>query len=195
METSDWLSRLMPRTLNAIMLSIASFLMLFLLIRRYDQAKRKNHKFWARETFTETFVHLLVWVLTVVTFMRYMFFGGEVIDVGPSPEDSALPFLIPATAYSIVLSVVAFGTFLATLLHFFSHEEREHPPIRGFLLCFLIIFVFLGMRYAILVLAPPWGEPLRTLVNLTIDVCVFGLLVAYVLAGTILFMVRAMRGT
>jgi hypothetical protein len=189
MVTADWVSRILPRTLNGFMMWTISFLMLFLLIRRFDQAKRKNERFWAKETFVETFVNLFVLVLAIITFIYYVFIGGSLIVVSnPLPVPP-----IPATVYSIVLSLIAFGTFLFTLLRYLNNSERKYPSPNSFLLSFLIIILFFGMRYALLVLTPPWGDPIRSVINLIIDVSVFGLLFPYIFAAIILYMIRALK--
>ena len=102
---------------------------------------------------------------------------------------------MPSTFYSIILSVVAFGTFLVTVLRFSTRKPHPYPSPQGFLVAFIVLGVFLGMRYAILALAPPWGDPLRSIVNLAIDTSVFGLLFAYIFAGAVLYMVSALRST
>lgn len=189
MGASDWTLRILPRDLNGIMMWTVSFSMLFLLLRRHDTAKRLKVSFWARDAFVETFFHLFIWLLTAVTFVYYVFFGGDIIVVRTAEE---LPPM-PSTFYSIILSVVAFGTFLVTILRYTGRKERKYPPPGVFLVAFAILALFLALRYAILLLAPPWGEPLRSIVNLTIDTSVFGLLFAYIFAGAILYMISALR--
>ena len=189
MGTADWVSRILPRTLNGFMMWTISFLMLFLLIRKFDLAKRNNESFWAKETFIENFVIFFVLCLTVITFIYYVFIGGSLVvvsDLMPAPP-------LPATVYSIVLSLVAFGTFLSTLLRYLSRKDRKYPPPNSFLLSFVIIILFLCIRYALLYLAPPWGDPIRSVINLTIDISVFGLLFSYTFAAIILYMIRALR--
>ncbi len=189
MGAPDWTSRILPRDLNGIIMWTTSFTMLFLLLRRYDTAKRLKVAFWARDTFVETFFHLFIWSLTMIAFVYYVFFGGDIVVVRTAER---LPPM-PSTFYSIILSVVAFGTFLVTILRYTAQKDRKYPPPRAFLIAFAVLAVFLGMRYAILVLAPPWGDPLRSIVNLVIDTSVFGLLFAYIFAGTILYMISALR--
>jgi hypothetical protein len=189
MGTPDWTSRILPRDVNGIIMWTTSFLMLFLLIRRYDVAKRQNVSFWARDAFVETFIHLFIWCLTIAAFIYYVFFGGELSVVRTSQQ---LPPM-PSTFYSIILSVIAFATFLVTILRYTSRPEGKYPAPRNFLICFAILAIFIGMRYAILFLAPPWGDPIHSLVDIVIDTCVFGLLFPYIFAGAILYMVSALR--
>ncbi len=189
MGASDWTLRILPRDLNGIMMWTISFSMLFLLFRRYDTAKRLKIAFWAKDAFVETFFHLFIWLLTVITFVYYVFFGGDIVVMRTAQE---LPPM-PSTFYSIILSVVAFGVFLVTILRYTGRKERKYPPPRAFLIAFGVLALFLALRYAILLLAPPWGEPLRSIVNLTIDTSVFGLLFAYIFAGAILYMISALR--
>jgi hypothetical protein len=191
MGTPDWTSRILPRDLNGIVLWTTSFMMLFLLIRRYDTAKHLKVGFWARDAFAETFIHFFIWSLTVATFIYYVFFGGEMVLVRTAEQ---LPPM-PSTFYSIILSVIAFGTFLVTILRYTTRREQKYPAPRNFLICFAILAVFIGMRYAILFLAPPWGDPIHSIVNLVIDTCVFGLLFPYIFAGAILYMISALRAT
>ncbi len=189
MGTPDWTSRILPRDLNGIIMWTASFSMLFLLLRRYDTARRLKVAFWAKDAFVETFFHFFIWSLTAVTFVYYVFFGGDIVVMRTAQH---LPPM-PSTFYSVILSVVAFGTFLITILRYTARKDRKYPPPRAFLIAFGMLAVFLGMRYAILALAPPWGDPLRSIVNLVIDTSVFGLLFAYIFAGAILYMISALR--
>lgn len=189
MGTPDWTLRILPRDLNGIIMWTVSFSMLFLLLRRYDTAKRQKVSFWAKDAFVETFFHLFIWCLTAVTFMYYVFFGGDIVVVRTAEE---LPPM-PSTFYSVILSVVAFGTFLVTMLRYSGHKERRYPPPKAFLIAFGILALFLALRYALLLLTPPWGEPLHSIINLTIDTSVFGLLFAYIFAGAILYMINALR--
>jgi predicted secreted protein len=191
MGTSDWTSRMLPRDLNGIIMWTTSFMMLFLLIRRFDTAKRLKVGFWAKDAFTETFIHLFIWSLTIAAFIYYVFFGGKIVLVSTAEQ---LPPM-PSTFYSIILSVIAFGTFLVTILRYTARSERKYPAPRNFLISFAILAVFLGMRYAILFLAPPWGDPIHSIVNVVIDTCVFGLLFPYIFAGAILYMISALRAT
>ena len=162
--------------------------MLFLLLRRYDTARRLKVAFWARDTFVETFFHLFIWCLTV-TFVYYVFFGGDIVVVS---EVEKLPPM-PSTFYSVILSVVAFGTFLVTMLRYTARADRKYPSPRALLIAFAVLALFLALRYAILLLTPPWGDPLHSIINLTIDTSVFGLLFAYIFAGAILYMINALR--
>ncbi len=189
MGTPDWTSRILPRDLNGIIMWTVSFSMLFLLLRRHDTARRLKVSFWAKNTFVETFFHLFIWCLTAVAFVYYVFFGGNIAVVHTAER---LPPM-PSTFYSIILSVVAFGTFLVTILRYTAQKDRKYPPPRGFLIAFGILALFLGLRYAILVVAPPWGDPLQSIVNLVIDTSVFGLLFAYIFAALILYMISALR--
>ena len=189
MGTSDWTSRILPRDLNGIMMWTVSFSMLFLLLRRYDTARRLKVGFWAKDAFVETFFHFFIWTLTVITFVYYVFFGGDIVIVRTAEQ---LPPM-PSTFYSIILSVVAFGTFLVTILRYTGRKDRKYPPLRAFLTAFGVLAIFLALRYAILLLVPPWGEPLHSIINLTIDTSVFGLLFAYIFAGAILYMISALR--
>ncbi len=189
MGATDWTLRILPRDLNGIIMWTVSFSMLFLLLRRYDTAKRLKVAFWAKDAFVETFFHLFIWCLTAVTFVYYVFFGGDIVVVRTAEE---LPPM-PSTFYSVILSVVAFGTFLITILRYSGQKNRKYPPPKAFLIAFGILALFLALRYAILFLTPPWGEPLHSIVNLTIDTSVFGLLFAYIFAGAILYMINALR--
>jgi hypothetical protein len=189
MGASDWTSRILPRDVNGIVMWTVSFSMLFLLLRRYDTARRSGVRFWASDAFVDTFFHLFIWCLTAAVFVYYVFFGGDIVVVRTAAE---LPPM-PSTFYSIILSVVAFGTFLVTVLRYTGGKVRRYPPPRAFLIAFGILALFLLLRYAILLLMPPWGEPLRSIINLAIDTSVFGLLFAYILAGSILYMISAMR--
>lgn len=189
MGTPDWTSRILPRDLNGIIMWVVWFSMIFLLLRRYDTAKRQKVGFWAKETFVETFFHLFIWCLPIVAFVYYVFFGGEIVMVRTAEQ---LPPM-PSTFYSIILSIVAFGTFLVTVLRYSGQKVRKYPPPRGFLIAVGILILFLGLRYAILALAPPWGDPLHSIVNLVIDTSVFGLLFAYIFAALILYMISALR--
>lgn len=191
MGSPDWTARILPRDLNGVFMWTTSFTMLFLLLRRYDTARRLQVRFWAPETFVETFAHLFVWSLTMIAFAYYVFFGGDIVVMRTAQK---LPPM-PSTFYSIILSVVAFGTFLITVLRFSTQQAHPYPAPRNFLIAFCILGVFLGMRYAILAVAPPWGDPLRSIVNLVIDTSVFGLLFAFIFAGAILYMVNALRST
>jgi MFS family permease len=189
MVSPGWADRILPRDLNGIVMWTISFSMLFLLIRRFDRAKHRRESFWAKESLVETFIILFVWCLTAATFVYYVFFAGDLVVVRTSEE---LPPL-PSTAYSIILSVVAFATFLFTILRYTSRKERKYPAPTNFLFSFAIILLFLGLRYGIMVFAPPWGDPIRSIVNVAIDTSVFGLLFAFIFAGAILYMLRALR--
>jgi hypothetical protein len=189
MGTPDWTSRILPRDLNGIIMWTTSLTMLFLLLRRYDTTRRLKVAFWARDAFVDTFFHLFIWSLTMIAFVYYVFFGGDLVVVRTSEH---LPPM-PSTFYSIILSVVAFGTFLIVILRYTARKDRRYPPPRAFLIAFGVLAIFLGMRYAILALAPPWGDPLRSIINLAIDTSVFGLLFAYIFAGAILYMISALR--
>ena len=61
------------------------------------------------------------------------------------------------------------------------------------LIAFAVLAIFLIMRYGILILAPPWGDPLHSIINLIIDTSVFGILFAYIFAGAILYMISVLR--
>ncbi len=189
MNAPDWTSRILPRDLNGIIMWTTSFSMLFLLVRRYDTCKRLKVAFWARDAFVDTFFHAFIWCLTAIAFVYYVFFGGDIAIVRTAER---LPPM-PSTFYSIILSVIAFGTFLITILRYSGQKTRKYPAPTNFLVSFGILAVFLGMRYTLLVLAPPWGDPIRSVVNLVIDTSVFGLLFAYIFAGTILYMIHALR--
>ena len=189
MGSPDWTSRILPCDLNGIIMWTTSLSMLFLLLRRYDTARRSKVAFWARDTFVETFFHLFVWSLTMIAFVYYVFFGGKIAVVQTAEH---LPPM-PSTFYSIILSVIAFGTFLVTVLRYTQRKDRRYPPPRGFLIAFGILTLFLGLRYAILMVAPPWGDPLQSIINLVIDTSVFGLLFAYIFAALILYMISALR--
>jgi uncharacterized membrane protein len=189
MGTPDWTSRILPRDLNGIIMWTTSLTMLFLLLRRHDSARRLKVAFWARETFAETVCHLFIWSLTMIAFVYYVFFAGNIVVVS---EAENLPPM-PSTFYSIILSVVAFGTFLITILRYTTRADRKYPSPRALLIAFAVLAVFLIIRYSILALTPPWGDPLRSIVNLAIDTSVFGLLFAYIFAGAILYMISALR--
>ncbi len=189
MGASDWTSRILPRDLNGIIMWVVWFSMLFLLLRRYDMAKRLKVSFWAKDTFVETFFHFFIWCLPIVAFVYYVFFGGDIVVMHTAKQ---LPPM-PSTFYSIILSVVAFGTFLVTLLRYTGQKDRKYPPPKGFLIALGILALFLGLRYAILAIAPPWGDPLQSIINLVIDTSVFGLLFAYIFAALILYMISALR--
>jgi uncharacterized membrane protein len=189
MGSPDWISRILPRDLNGILMWTTSFTMLFLLLRRHDTARRLKIAFWARDAFVDTFCHLFIWSLTAAAFLYYVFFGGDLVVVRTS---QALPPM-PSTFYSIIISVVAFGTFLITILRYTARPERKYPSPRAMLVAIAVLAIFLIMRYAILILAPPWGDPLQSIINLAIDTCVFGLLFAYIFAGAILYMISALR--
>jgi hypothetical protein len=186
-----WTSRILPQSLNGVMMWIISFSMLFLLIRRYSLAKRAKAAFWVRETFVETAVILYVWLLTIVTFIIYVGFGGTLVVIethGPTPD-----FLLPSTALTILVSLCAFGTFLSTLLSYLSDETRKHPSPRNFALAVIVIALFLGMRFLLERLPAAWDEPMRTIVTLITDVCVWGVLFPYIFAGAILYTIVVVR--
>jgi hypothetical protein len=189
MGTPDWTARILPRDLNGIIMWTTSLTMLFLLLRRYDTAKRLKVAFWARDAFADTFCHLFIWSLTMIAFVYYVFFGGDLVVVKTS---EALPPM-PSTFYSIIISVVAFGSFLITILRYTGREGRKYPSPRAMLIAIAVLAIFIIMRYGILILAPPWGDPLQSIINLAIDTCVFGLLFAYIFAGAILYMISALR--
>ena len=187
---NGWSSRILPQSLNGVVMWIISFTMLFLLVRRYLLVRRTGTKFWARETFVESAAILYVWLLTVVTFVIYVGFGGTLVVIegdGPTPD-----FLVPSTALTILVSLCAFGTFLSTLLSYLSDETRKHPTIKNFALAVIVITLFLGMRF-LLERLPIWQEPIRTIVTLITDVCVSGVLFPYVLAGAILYTISVVR--
>jgi uncharacterized membrane protein len=189
MGTPDWSSRILPRDLNGIIMWTTSLTMLFLLLRRYDTTRRLKVAFWARDAFVDTFCHLFIWSLTMIAFVYYVFFGGDLVVVRTA---EVLPPM-PSTFYSIIISVVAFGTFLITILRYTARAGRKYPSPRALLIAFAVLAIFLIMRYGILILAPPWGDPLHSIINLVIDTCVFGILFAYIFAGAILYMISALR--
>ncbi len=187
----NWTSRILPQSLNGVMMWVISFSMLFLLIRKYLLARRNHTGFWTRETFVETAVIFYVWLLTIVTFVIYVGFGGTLVVIeptGPTPV-----FLLPSTALTILVSLCAFGTFLSTLMSYLSDETQKHPSPKNFSLAVIVIGLFLGMRFLLERLPAAWDEPVRTIVNLITDVSVWGVLFPYIFAGGILYTIVVVR--
>lgn len=184
----DLISRMIPKTLDGIIMWIIAFAMLFLLFRKYDKARKRKEKFWTRENYVENFIVLFVFCLTIIIFINYLFFS-----VSEKSVVELTHVLIPATVNSIILSLIAFATFLFTLLYYLTRKERRYPPVRNFLFSILIVLLFLGMRKAGQVLLVPYGTFVLSLVGLIMDICIFGLLLSYIFTSTILYTINAMR--
>jgi hypothetical protein len=184
----DLISRMIPKTLDGIIMWIIAFAMLSLLFRRYDKASKSREKFWTKENYVENFVLLFVFCLTIIIFIKHLFFSeGEesIVEIDH--------ILIPATVNSIILSLIAFATLLFTLLFYLTRKERRYPPVRNFVFSILIVLLFLGLKKAGTVLLAPYGTFVISMVNLTTDIFIFGLLVSYIFSSTILYTINAIR--
>ncbi len=184
----DFISRMIPKTLDGIIMWIIAFAMLFLLFRNYDKASKRKEKFWSRENYVENSVLLFVFCLTIIIFIKHLFFSGG--------EKGIVEFdhiLIPATVNSIILSLIAFATLLFTLLYYLTRKEKRYPPVKNFVFSILIVLLFLGFRKAGAVLMAPYGTFVISVVNLITDIFIFGLLVSYIFTSTILYTINVMR--
>jgi hypothetical protein len=184
----DIISRLIPKTLDGITMWIIAFAMLFLLFRKHDKASKRGEKFWSRENFMENFVLLFVFCLTIIISIKHLFFSEN--------KESIVEFnhlLIPATVYSMILSLIAFATLLFTLLFYLTRKERKYPPLRNFFYSILIVLLFLGLKKAGQVLLAPYGTFVISVVGFVTDILIFGLLVSYIFTGTILYTINAIR--
>ncbi len=182
------ISKMIPKTLDGIIMWIIAFAMVFLLFRNYDKANKKEEKFWTRENYVENSVLLFVFCLTIIIFIKNLFFSGN--------EESIVNFdhiLIPATVNSIILSLFAFATLLFTLLFYLTRKKKKYPPLRNFVFSILIILLFLGLKKVGQGLLAPYGTFVISMVNLITDICIFGLLVSYIFTGTILYTINAVR--
>jgi hypothetical protein len=185
---ADLISRIMPKTLDAIIMWITAFAMLFLLFRKHDKASKRGEKFWTRENFVENCVLLFIFCLTMVMFVEHLFFSEK--------NKSIVDFdhiLIPATVNSIILSLIAFATLLFTLTYYLTRKERKYPPLKNFVFSILIVLLFLGLRKAGQALLAPYGTFVISLVNLVADIFIFGLLISYIFTSTILYTINAIR--
>jgi hypothetical protein len=167
---------------------IIAFSMLFLLFRKHDKASKKEEKFWSRENFVENFVLLFVFCLTIIISIKHLFFTENKESIVKLNH-----LLIPATVYSIILSLIAFATLLFTLLYYLTRKERKYPPARNFFFSILIILLFLGLKKAGQVLLVPYGTFVISVVGLITDIFIFGLLVAYIFTSAILYTINAIR--
>jgi len=184
----DLISRMIPKTLNGIIMWIIAFSMLFLLFRNFDKASKREEKFWSRENFVENFVLLFVFSLTIITAINNLFFSGNKESIVELTH-----ILIPATVNSIILSLIAFATLLFTILYYLTRKERRHPPIRNVLFSILIVLLFLGIKKVGQVLLVPYGTFVLSMVGLIIDICIYGLLLSYIFTSAILYTINAMR--
>jgi len=183
----EFILSMIPRTVNNIIMWIISFLMLFLLMKkifRKDLKTIKKQKFLT----TENFVILFVFILTIIAFILNVFIIGKQEGI-----ETMTHVLIPATIYSIILSVVAFGTFLAVIFYYLGKKEKKYPPIRNYLFSILIFILFLGMRKINKVLLVPYGTLVTSVINLIIEICVFGFLEAYIFASIILYLINTIK--
>lgn len=185
---ADLISKIIPKTLDGIIMWIIAFAMLFLLFRKNDMANKRGEKFWTRENFVENCVLLFVFCLTLIMFFENLFFSGN--------DKSIVDFnhiLIPATVNSIILSLIAFATLLFTLMYYLTRKERKYPPLKNFVFSILIVLLFLGLRKVGQSLLAPYGTFVISVANLVADIFIFGLLISYIFTSTILYTINAIR--
>jgi len=184
----DVISKIIPKTLDGIIMWIIAFAMVFLLFRKYDKTSKEGGGFWSRETYVENSVLLFVFFLTLIVSIEHLFFSGN--------DDSIVDFnhlLIPATLNSMILSLIAFATLLFTLLFYLTRKDKKYPPLRNFVFSILIILLFLGLRKVGQGLLAPYGTFVISLVNFITDIFIFGLLVSYIFTSTILYTINAVK--
>lgn len=185
---SDFFSKIIPKTFDGLIMWVISFAMLFLLFRKHDRATKTGEKFWSRENFEENCVLLFVFCLTIIMFIEHLFFSGK--------DKSIVDFdhiLIPATVNSMILSLIAFATLLVTLMYYFTRKDRKYPPVKNFVYSILIVMLFLGLRKVGQTLLAPYGTFVISVTNLVADIFIFGLLISYIFASTILYTINAIR--
>ena len=177
----DFLANVMPRTLNGVMMWIISFLMLFLLFRKYEEAKKKKQKFMN----LDNFIILFVFVLTIITFIVYVFILGDKGSVG-----EPVHVLIPATVYSIILSIVAFATFLFTILYYY---KKSPPNLKKIIYTFFILLFFIGLKKINEIFLAPYGTLFLSIVKLIIEVFAYGLLLPFLFTCALLYIIHLLK--
>ena len=183
---SELLSRIPPKSLNGIMMWVISFLMLFLIIKKYEKAKEKKKKFWNKEDFVENFVILFVFFLTIITFFIYIFIIGNSNKI-----EQPTHLLIPATVYSIILSIIALGVFLSSI--FYYNSQRKAPQIRKFLFSILIVLFLVGIKKINQTGFIPYGTLFISIVTFILDICIFGILIPYIFMSVILYILKIIK--
>ena len=183
-----FLSNIPPKSLNGIMMWVISFLMLFLLIKKYEKAKNKGKKFWAKGSILENFIILFVFLLTIITFIVYVFILGPREQVGAAQPTH---LLLPWTVYSIILSIIAFGFFLFVLFYYFS-KNKKYPSIKKFLFSLLILALFFGLQM-FTPLFSQYGTLFSSLLSFLLNLFILGILIPDIFASLILYAVFILR--
>lgn len=173
---------------NTVMIGVIALLAVYQLWRRHRIARGKKERFLTKENFTENLITILIFCVAIITLLARIFILSTEREVS-----QPIQMLIPATVYSIIVSLVAFGFFLSMILYYMTHKEKRYPSFRNFLFGCLLIILLLGLKMVGRILLPPYGAFVNSIVSLVIDVCLFGLLLPYVFTTIIIYIFNVVK--